>query len=300
MQDSDWNDPATRLDAQQLAARHPRKFSTTAITGLDTNPAAPNTNGQDYWAYASVRKGVTPDHSYYKNRALKSSLPMQTANGEVMRGDPVVGPAFATPAGSGHFIESSFYPRLVFRRKAAAPAGTGYSFRSSTSVVFIEADVNLFNSAVWIQPYSFLQVEALIHNSGYGIEMWLEGPGGGSIQAKIPKEASLEYQHPNAKTIWESGSPSMKDIWQRSDRCCYTLNGVSFAGLYDYEGYLRFGGTADPVLYGAFNYGESLIPMVSGRRVKIYFDEEVRRGFQPSSNYANVTRDTWSEVVAPW
>jgi hypothetical protein len=90
------------------------------------------------------------------------------------------------------------------------------------------------------------------------------------VQATIPREANLEYQHPTAQPIWTAqvnGQPSMAQVWSEADRCCYPIDNVSFSG--HISGEVCLDANAPIVLHGAFSGDCGFW----GTDSSIYFDE---------------------------
>lgn len=206
---------------------YPRIYCRSAIYWRDENPAPPNTNDIDYWAYQSdMGSPPVPDLAYYKQKALNSVVPSSTTTGEIRYIDGSPLPA-RTPPNSGYFPPSLWTKHIVMGKKLALPEGMGnmYELRSSTTVIYIN-NTSIVPFTTSIQQV-FLDVEAIIAEpddiefSGSTVTYQIYG-------ATIPDVAPYQYQgsklgqysYPSAQTVWAN---KFAATFAQQNHCCYII-----------------------------------------------------------------------------
>jgi hypothetical protein len=275
-----------------LTAGYPRKYSRNGLAGIDMVNDALNTNNKDYWAFLpssdSRVEGFHPDTSYYKAKAANSHVPTTMATGEIRRFPAGTTPAVASPLGSGVFRSSDNEYNYRFVSLGAGPVG--YTFQSSTSVIFFTGDFE--HIYIQFSSKTFIQVEAIIAGDGVVNNVYAKafGPGSGVINAPIPLNAPNDYD--NAPLFWNA---HFKTTYENPGRCCYTLNKVLLAAMVYGEWHFSSEGTEPTVLYGAFRLETLGSP--SGQGTVIYYDEDKAYSMWDTKGIQQVS---WDEVTAAW
>lgn len=272
---------------------YPRIFSAGNILFRDEDPTPPNTDNIHYWAYQSDM-GVppVPDLAYYKQKAMNSIVPSSSTTGEIrlVDGSPVV----RNPPNSGYF-QSSLNPgkHTYFDKFAGLPEGMGnlYEFRSSTSVIFLDATG--FASRFFINRV-FLEVEALVIPYG-GITIVGSAVPYHIYSATIPETAPFHYQStapilvgaPTGQAEWNS---NYQAIFSQPNHCCYDITNLQLHGYY----YGRPGSSSKFNMLGVAQF--TTTGSMSGNQ--IFYDPSVLENV----SWANVPmhRISWKEISRSW
>lgn len=261
-------------------------FSTTSWTFTSTLNVTDNLS---YWPnsayYAQGYNEVSPDFNYYKAKSKASRFPSFSVGGTY----DCVGTTsnMESPTDSG-YCENEIQ---------ILNTSGGYEFRNSTSVLMgVPPNYNGHN----ISGVRFLDIEAIVL---YGLNGVVSGPfalNGNVVQATIPVNANLEYQHPNGQAVWTAGSPSMSSVFQTSTRCCYPIQNAflrGFVGL-DKRGeggmYFTFSGNMiGAILDNKFNPSIGASSTLS----QIYYDPEIA---EKAVLDGKLERKSWKEVNLTW
>lgn len=222
-----------------LGKAMPRLYS-TGSTKRDADPTLPNTNNVDNWSFQTdMGAAPFPDLAYYKTKAINSYVPLTTATGEIRQ---VAGfmPLVRNPFNSGYFQDSlNVGSSIIFDKQAALPEGLGnlYEYRSSTSVIYIEAG----NTSPWVTfQRAFFDVEAVIVAKGV-IGLSNSAVPFKVFGATIPATAQGHYM---GTTVWKAGFPTASSVWATDfaaafalpNHCCYNISNVQIHGyFYSYK-----------------------------------------------------------------
>jgi hypothetical protein len=288
-----------------LVGYYPRKYAKGFISPRDADPAPPNTDGLEYWAYDSTL-GDPPqvDLNYYKTLALASKVHTDSSAhggqyGRIMKGAGTV-QATASPVGSGYFSTSQnagglrfdkYTPPLLPVPSPLPNALTDhYRFRGSTSVIYIDHDAGGTYTTT-MNPRSFLQTQALIlaggaHHLSYGANAF------DNFMATVPINAQQEYQHPNAQTVWNNEFAGIG-----AGNCCYEIDGLGF------HGFLYVGGDMNSQLAGTSKivgsaYVGGNLNLGVGVSFLVYSDKSVVESVELQTSTPQ--RVSWREVKLPW
>lgn len=278
-----------------LGKAFPRLYS-TGSTKRDADPTLPNTNNVDNWSFQTdMGAAPFPDLSYYKAKAINSTVPTTSTTGEIRRSD--LAAVVRNPQLSGYF-QVSLNPgkQIFFDKLSALPEGLGnhYEYRSSTSVIYIESDD--MNPTVTFQR-AFLDVEAVIVAKG------VMGLSNSAVTYKvfgatIPGTAQGHYV---GTTVWKPAFPTAASVWAtdfaatfaQANHCCYNIPNVQIHGyFYSYRHDWGNGGKVVGVVHsGAVNdmYRNS---------EKVYFDPAVLKNVVWATSPLHLL--SWKETSRDW
>jgi len=213
----------------------PRLLASGSISNRDTDPAPPNTNNTEYWAYRTdMGSAPIPDYSYYKEKAMNSVVPSSSTTGEIRHPDG--SPVDRSPVNSGLFSSALQNGKnMIFDKLSALPEGMGnlYEFRSSTSVLYFDF-TNQSQPSYAFFYRTFLDVEAVI------VPLCCASVVNSSVPymvygATIPATAPDHYQ---GNTVWHGGFPSGQQYWATNfsavfaqpSHCCYNITNPQIRG----------------------------------------------------------------------
>jgi hypothetical protein len=267
---------------QSPANYYPRKFSAGAITGRDTvndsmNGAMPSGDWAhyDYASFYDLGTAPTINLTYYLNLAKNSIVPL-LAKG--------TGSGNASPWTAGGF-NSGYYPATAQGGSTGnsngvkVEKGTGsgnYYFSSSTSVIYVEGDVQRWPSGTWVDSEAMI----VTGNSDFN-------GGGNTYDATIPPAAQDEYRY----------SPDGVNYWASKG---WTAGGTAHLTDVGMHGFLYVGGNVGNAGGGATMVGAIMVNGgVTTNTMTVYYDAAVTSNIKLSN--APIQRYSWDEIrVSSW
>lgn len=277
-----------------LGKAFPRLYS-SGSSKRDADPTPPNTNNVDNWSFQTdMGAAPFPDLSYYKAKAINSTVPTTSTTGEIRRSD--LAPVVRNPPLSGYF-QASLNPNkyIYFDKLAALPEGLGnhYEYISSTSVIYIESGL----APTVTFKRAFLDVEAVIVAQGV-VSLYNSTVTFKVFGATIPATAQGHYL---GTTVWKAGSPTASSVWAtdfagtfaQPNHCCYNIPNVQIHGyLYSYGHDWDRGGKVVGVVQSNF------VNDYFRNSERVYFDPAVLKNVVWATSPLHLL--SWKETSRSW